>query len=187
MAEELGVDPNMLAAVILVESGGSGFVDGNLKIRFENHYFLNRTSGYEDLFTYDWKTHAFRTSVDEEWSKVHTGKQSTEYAAFNFALTLKEEAAYQSISMGLGQIMGGNFAACGYSSAKEMFEDFSRGHEQQIEGMATFFKNYNNGSTLKALQNGDLATFVSQYNGNGQVSAYTKLINDRMEEYENVK
>jgi hypothetical protein len=53
MAKELGVDTNLLAGVILVESGGSGFVNGNLKIRFENHYFLDRTKGYTDLFTYN--------------------------------------------------------------------------------------------------------------------------------------
>jgi peptidoglycan hydrolase-like protein with peptidoglycan-binding domain len=187
MAKELSVDPNMLAAVILVESGGSGFVDGNLKIRFENHYFLDRTKDYADLFTYYWKDHKFRTSTDDEWRAVHTGKQSSEYATFNFAKSLSEEAAYQSISMGLGQIMGANFKATGHGSAKEMYEDFSKGHEQQIKGMATFFKNYNKGSTLRALQNGDLATFVSQYNGDGQVSTYTKLMNQRMEDYKNAQ
>ncbi len=187
MANELEVDPNMLAAVILVESGGSGFVNGRLKIRFENHYFLNRTNGYTDLFTYYWKDHKFRKSIDEEWKPVHTNKQSSEYAAFNFAKSLNEEAAYESISMGMGQIMGAHFRAAGYNSAKKMYEDFSRGHEQQIKGMATFFKNYNNGSTLHALQIGDLETFVTQYNGNGQVEDYTNLMKKRMEEYKNAK
>lgn len=32
-----------------------------------------------------------------------------EYEAFNFALTLDQDAAYQSISMGFGQIMGFNY------------------------------------------------------------------------------
>lgn len=187
MAKDLGVDPNMLAAVILVESSGSGFVDGKLKIRFENHYFLKRTSEYKDLFTYDWRSHKYRTSTKEEWKTVHTGKQSSEYTAFNFAKSLKEEAAYQSISMGMGQIMGGNYKAAGYKSAKAMYEDFSKGHEQQIKGMGTFFKNYNNGNTLKALQKGDLETFVKQYNGNGQVETYTKLMKKRMEEYKKAK
>jgi hypothetical protein len=118
---------------------------------------------------------------------VHTGKQSSEYAAFNFAQSLNEEAAYQSISMGLGQIMGGNFKSAGYSSAKEMYEDFNKGHEQQIKGMITFFENYRNGGTLKALQKMDIETFVSQYNGNGQVGTYTKLMTQRMEDYKNAK
>lgn len=186
-AKELGIKPNMLAAVILVESGGSGYVDGKLKIRFENHYFLDRTKEYTDLFTYPWTNHKFRKSKNEEWKKVHTGKQSSEYEAFDFAKSLDEDPAYQSISMGFGQIMGANFKDVGYNSAKGMYKDFSRGHEQQIKGMVTFFKNYNNGATLKALQKGDLKTFVSQYNGPGQVSTYTKLINQRVEEYENTK
>lgn len=187
MAKELGVDADLLAAVILVESGGSGFTDGRLKIRFENHYFLDRTKGYEDLFTYYWKDHKFRTSVTAEWKTVHTGRQSGEYAAFEFALSLDEEAAYRSVSMGLGQIMGANYAACGYGSAKEMFEDFSKGHERQIRGMALFFKNYNNGKTLAALQNGDLKSFVTQYNGAGQVDTYTSLILARQDEYKNLQ
>jgi RHS repeat-associated protein len=186
-ANELGVDPNLLAAVILVESGGSGFVNGNLKIRFENHAFLNATNKYKELFTYEWRSHRFRTSTNSKWKKVHTGKQNDEYVAFEFAASLNKNAAYESISMGLGQIMGYNHNAAGYSSAKEMYEDFGKGHGQQIKGMITFFKNYRNGSTLRALQHGDLKTFVTQYNGTGQVDAYTKIMMKRMEEYKNAK
>ena len=186
-ANELGIDPNLLAAVILVESSGSGFADGKLLIRFENHCFIDRTTGYEDLFSFNkserWKEHKFRTSIGDEWKDVHTDKQSSEYEAFNFAKKLNEEAAFRSISMGLGQIMGFNYATCGYGSAKEMFDDFSKGDEQQLIGLVQFIKNYNSGKTLKALQDNDLSSFVTQYNGPGQVEAYTKLILDNKEAY----
>jgi hypothetical protein len=189
MAKELDVEPNLLAGVILVESSGSGFVDGNLKIRFENHVFIGKTR-HSDLFAYGspkWKGHRWRRSTEEEWQTVHTGKQTSEYEAFKFALSLDEDAAYQSISMGMGQIMGFNHKVAGYDSAREMFEDFSKGHEQQIKGMITFFKGYNNGNMLKALQKGDLESFVKQYNGSGQVEAYTNLMKKRAEEYSNAK
>ncbi|WP_372999464.1 N-acetylmuramidase domain-containing protein, partial [Lutispora sp.] len=189
MANELGVDPDLLAAVILVESSGSGFVDDNLKIRFENHIFVGK-AGHSDLITHGspkWTGHQWRSSTKEKWQKVHTGKQSGEYAAFEFALSIDEDAAYESISMGMGQIMGFNYKAAGYNSAKEMYEDFNKGNEQQLKGMITFFKNYNNGNTLKALQKGDLKSFVTQYNGDGQVEAYTNLMLKKAEIYKNTK
>ncbi len=179
MGSELNVDANLLAAVILVELSGSGFVDEKLKIRFENHIFVSN-AGYSDLFSYDtskrWKGHKWRTNNSSEWQTVHTGSQTTEYAAFNFASTLDEDSAYNSISMGMGQIMGFNYAAASYNSAKEMYDDFSKGHEAQISGMSTFISNYNSGKTLKALQDGNIKSFVTQYNGSGQVDTYTKLI-----------
>lgn len=79
------------------------------------------------------------------------------------------------------------YKAAGYNSAKEMYEDFSKGNEQQLKGMITFFKNYNNGNTLKALQKGDLKSFVTQYNGDGQVETYTNLMIKKAEQYKNTK
>ncbi|WP_127489372.1 N-acetylmuramidase domain-containing protein [Paenibacillus ehimensis] len=185
-AQELGVDANVLAAVILVESSGSGFVDGKLKIRFENHQFVDR-AGYKELFTWSsearWKGHKFRESVKHEWKMVHTGSQMGEYAAFEFAKKLKESAAYEAISMGMGQIMGFNYKQAGYHSAREMFDDFNRGHEQQINGMIHFMRGYNGGKLLKALKNNDLRSFVTQYNGSGQVDAYTEKMEKAMETY----
>ena len=176
-AHVLGVDPNVLASVIIVESSGSGFVDGKLKIRFENHIFVDR-AGYSDLFAYNsnkrWTGHKYKENSNDSWANVHTGHQKSEYAAFEFAKTLDPEAAYQSISMGMGQIMGFNYKAAGYNSAKEMFDDFNEGHSQQINGMVTFIENYNGGKALSALQNSDYRTFVRYYNGSGQVDAYTK-------------
>lgn len=51
--------------------------------------------------------------------------------------------------------------------------------------MVTFIQNYNGGNTLTALKNGDIRSFVSQYNGSGQVDTYTKLLLNRKEEYIN--
>ena len=69
-ANQLGVDENLLGAVILVESSGSGFKDGNLLIRFENHHFVKYTgTSYTVLFYYNasekWKDHKFRTKATD--------------------------------------------------------------------------------------------------------------------------
>jgi len=190
LANQLGVDENLLGAVILVESSGSGFKDGNLLIRFENHHFVKYTgTSYTTLFYYNasekWKDHKFRKKATDSWITVHTGEQSSEYDTFNFAKSLNEDAAYKSISMGLGQIMGFNYTTCGYSSAKEMFGDFNSGHQQQIIGMVEFIKKNNNGKTLQALQNNNISSFVTQYNGSGNVSNYTSKITTKKGEYQN--
>jgi hypothetical protein len=42
-AKELGCKPENIAGTLAVESGGSGFVNGKLKIRFEVHIFAKRS------------------------------------------------------------------------------------------------------------------------------------------------
>ena len=191
-AAELGVDPDLLGGVILAESKGTGFENEKLVIRFENHVFIDKTKAYADyshFFSYNaverWKEHKFRKSDNDEWQDAHKGGQAGEYEVFDFAKTLNEEAAYKSISMGLGQIMGGNYETCRFGSAMEMFEDFSIGHENQLEGMFKFIRYNRGGDTLTALRNGDKDTFVKHYNGSGKVDEYTKIMDDREEEYKN--
>lgn len=113
---------------------------------------------------------------------MHVNQQVTEYGAFEFAKTINEDAAYQSISMGFGQTMGFNYKYCGYNSAKEMFDDYSKGELQQITGMMNFLKNYQNGACLKYIKAIDFASFSKTYNGSPLYS-----VPDNIELYRNVK
>lgn len=178
-AAEMNIDSAVLGAVIVVESGASGFVNDKVKIRFENHIFVRR-AGHSDLFSYSsekaWKDHKFRRSVNESWEDVHVNGQSGEYNAFDFAKSLNKKAAYESISMGLGQIMGFNHSASGYSSAEEMYDGFNIGHKSQINGMISFIKA--NNAMVEALQKNDYETFVTRYNGSGNVEVYTKRLKE---------
>lgn len=190
-ADKLGIDEDILGAVILVESSGSGFVNGKLKIRFENHKFIDAVgTKYETYYSFcheknkRYKEHKFRTTPNGSWKNTHDS-QTTEYEAFNFAKTLNETAAYESISMGLGQIMGFNYKAAGFSSAKEMFNNFSKSESNQIEGMIKFISNDN--KMLSALQSGDLESFVCRYNGSSNVANYTKKLKNGIKEYKNAK
>lgn len=187
-AEKIGVDPTILAATIIVESGGSGFVNGNLKIRFEAHEFDRITNkAFTDSFSYNrkkkWMDQKYFSEADNSWIEIHTGKQNNEYQALEFAKTKNLQKSYEAISMGMGQIMGYNFKKCGYSSAEEMYNDFSKGEGQQIKGMIKFITSSN--SMLVALQNKDFCSFVTQYNGDGQVQAYTNKLMNAVEVYGN--
>ncbi|APQ61677.1 hypothetical protein PPOLYM_01085 [Paenibacillus polymyxa] len=185
LGAELNVDPNLLGAVILVESGGSGFRNGKLVIRFEVHHFVEHPTS---LFTFldkpkkRWKEHRYRESVEMKWKEVHTN-QSSEYATLNFAITQNEKKAYASISMGLGQILGSNYKMAGYGSAKDMFLAFSSGHEEQIKGFSRYIKNSKN--LLSSLQTNDLRRFVRGYNGPAKVDDYTKKLKSNTDLYKN--
>lgn len=189
----MGVDPNALGAIVFTESSGGGFYEnGSLKIRFEDHIFLNSWAGtngeYSDYFIHsssDYSKERYRLTLDGEWLQTHISgnQQFSEYGAFNLALSLDENAGYNAISMGFGQIMGFNYSAAGYSSAKGMYEDFSKGELQQIQGMMKFINKYDGGSLLEALQNRDYNAFGWGYNNS---SGYGSKISDNVELYGNI-
>jgi RHS repeat-associated protein len=189
-ATEMGVDQNVLGAIIFTESSGGGFYEnGSLKIRFEDHIFLNSWAGtngkYSEYFIHsssDYSLERYKLSLDGEWLQTHIpgNQQLSEYGAFNLALSLDEDAAYNAISMGFGQIMGFNYSAAGYSSAKEMYEDFSKGELQQIQGMMNYINNYDRGSLLQALQDRDYNAFGLGYNNS---SGYGSKISNNMKLY----
>lgn len=166
------IDVNVLGAFILVESSGSGFSNGKLVIRLENHKFINY-AGYKDIyFSYGnpiYKGHMYRTNKEATWITCHTC-QAQEYDAFNFAKTLNSDAVYKSVSMGLGQIMGFNYNNCGYSSAKAMYDDFITGEDKQIRGIINLI--LNNANLLKACKDKNYSKIAYYYNGSGAVDTY---------------
>lgn len=89
-------------------------------------------------------------------------------------MTLDADAALKSASWGLGQIMGGNFAAAGYASAQAMVAAFVADESAQLAAMAAFI--VHNG-LAHAVANKDWATYARGYNGpNYAENAYdTKL------------
>ncbi len=166
------VNSNVLKAIIETESRGAGFVDGKLKIRFELHIFINQL-GYElsNVFLIKNKIHYYKQ--DCEWKYIHDS-QETEYAAFEIAKSYNENAAYESVSMGLGQVMGFNYKRLGYDSAKEMFDEFSKGEIYQITGMLSYIANTIN--MVNSIRNKDWDAIALLYNGSGNIEYYSGII-----------
>lgn len=164
----LNVDEYILGGFILTESSSYGFVDGNLLIRFENHTFLERTSNpnASSFFKIENDTHYYYKN--EDWHLTHTGSQTSEYEAFELAKSLDENSAYLAISMGLPQIMGFNYLTAGYSSANEMFEDFSISETNQMNAFGRFIAAYQDGNLLAACQSANFYEMGQIYNGDGQ-------------------
>lgn len=164
-AAKNSIDEDVLGGFILTESSGSGFTDGKLLIRFENHIFLKNVTNASSTFKVENSVHYY--FKNGQWNKTHTGKQTSEYEAFNLAKNLNEHYAYYSISMGLPQIMGFNFKVTGYDSPKAMFNGFSVSEDKQMDGFCTFIAKYDGGSLLKACQSRNFTKMGQIYNGDG--------------------
>ena len=112
LATRLDVELAALKAVAEVESSGSGFLpapDRRPKVLFEGHVFHRLTAGRHSL-THPaishpgWDRSRYARSLAGEWKRLDT------------AATLDPAAAMQSASWGAFQIMGFNYALCGFDS-----------------------------------------------------------------------
>lgn len=185
LSGKLGIDPGVAVAVVATESSGSGFQNGRMIIRFENHHFWRywgkaHPEPFARHFSFDaskpWTRHQFRPAADKPWQSFH-GRQETEWLVFDLAQSLDDQAAKLSISMGLPQIMGSNHALIGYDSVEDMFAAFGTDERTQLIGLFDFIQGPNTSSDkVTALQRKDFAAFAALYNGKGQAAAYGEIL-----------
>ena len=133
-------DYKLLKTVVKVETGGKTFITtGKPYILFEGHVF--------------WKQLQYK-------SKYKGGL--AEYNRLNQAIKINEDAAYNSISSGIFQIMGFNHLKCGYPTAKGMFLSMCKSEINQLQIGAYFI--YKRGLT-KYLNVHNWSKFAYYYNG----------------------
>ena len=181
LAAEHGIDEGTLRAVVAVESGGAGFRNGRLLVRFEAHVFLQRCGLGQagDYFAVGepmWTQQMYRTRPDEEFRPYH-GDQDHEWYALEVASRLNCQAAYESASYGAPQIMGFHWKSLGYASARDLVSDFETGEEAQVRAMVRFMEL---SGCADALRQGDLLAFAKKYNGVGQAVHYAQLLQGRI-------
>jgi len=184
----LKIDPAVAAAIICVESPGRGFArDGRMIIRFENHVFWkywgkSHPSDFSAHFKFDprspWRGHKFRRSLKGKWVSSHRKGQPGEWKAFELARSKHRRFAVYSISMGMPQIMGFNYARIAYKSAKKMFDSFDSGERNQIIGLFDFI-NSADSMMIRLLQRRDFPAFAKLYNGPARAAVYA----DRLKKY----
>lgn len=141
----------MLQAFISVESGGRGFdlKTGRILIQFEPHWF-KRKSPY---------------APSGEWSVNKVDVQSREWEAFNDAFRKDPDAAMESTSIGLPQIMGFHWKRLGYDSVGAMWDDFKESTQNQIAALITFIET--DRRLKQAMIDKDWHQIASLYNGSG--------------------
>lgn len=162
-AERLGIETCALKAVYEVESAGNGFLpDGRPKILFEGHIFWRELKkvGIDPI---RW-AEKYPSIVYPKWVKTHYKGGAKEYDRLEIAKSIHEEAALKSASWGMFQIMGFNFAICGFADVLDYVEENYKGAYEQLEVFGEFM--INSGWT-RYLKNLDFARFAEKYNGPG--------------------
>ena len=150
----LGGDLASLWSLVTVETAGCGFQpDRRPKILFERHYFHRLTAGKYDTVDPD---------VSQPTPGGYGASGAHQYVRLTAALQLDEQAALQSASWGLGQIMGANFAKAGFACVDDMVAAFVGGEDAQLTAMAAFIAN--NGFASAVAQQ-RWADYARLYNG----------------------
>lgn len=166
LADSKGIPQDFALGIVAKESAGNVLwpVGGEQlpSIRIEGHYF------YRELAHDPAKqATAVRLGFAAKDSGVvkNPGTMTGRYAKLQSMAAIEAEAAYRSISIGIGQVMGANFRACGYSNAREMFKDAMKGLAAQAEQMLSFI--HADRRLVKAANEHDYKTFARIYNGPG--------------------
>lgn len=148
-AKEHELKPSNLLGFTEVESGGKGFdtVTGKIIIQFEPHW-MKKLAPYAP------------TGL---WSVNKVDVQSKEWIAFNDAFKKNPDAAMQSTSIGLPQIMGFHYKRLGFKSVGQMWDFAKVSLENQIEMLILFIKSDKN--LLNALNAENWDKVASIYNG----------------------
>jgi hypothetical protein len=164
-ADKLSVGPAEIWAVLRIETRGVGyFGDRRPAILFERHVFSRRTKGRFDKQAPD-------------ISNPQAGGYASgpaEYGRLERAMALDEQAALESASWGLGQVMGYHAQELGYGTVDQYVSRMMASEDEQLAAMAAFIQH--NGLD-KALRNHDWAAFAHGFNGPGYAkNAYDKKL-----------
>ena len=160
-ARSLGVEPAALLAVAEVESGGRAHAEVNGRaeplIRFEGHYFHRLLTGGK-------RARAVREGLasPRAGAVANPRSQGARWAMLERARAIDREAADQSVSWGLGQVMGANWRPLGYGSVHELVAEARAGTAGQVAVMARFIRV--NG-LAGALRRRNWRAFARAYNG----------------------
>jgi hypothetical protein len=159
-ANTLGVNVATVKAVYKVESNGKGFVGDRPKILFEGHIFwrqlkkhnLNPSNYYQGN----------ENVLHPKWSKRYYGQN--QYARLEKAKKIHSDAALESASWGLFQIMGFHWKSLGYTSVQDFVDKMSANEGEQLMAFVKFIEVNHLTRYLKVR---DWAGFARRYNGPG--------------------
>jgi hypothetical protein len=174
------IEYEALLAVIEAESAGVPFWDigGQKKppVRWEGHYFHQRLSG-EKL------DRAVKQGLaSPKAGAVANPRNYTErYALIENAKKIDEQAALESVSWGLGQVMGAHWKHLGYKSVQAMVASANT-VDGQIDMMVRFIVKHEKGLVALIKQH-KWEDFAYYYNGPANKVVYGKKIRDLYNKY----
>lgn len=155
LSKEFGVPVTSINKVLKVESGGQGFDFSQnppkIIIQFEPSWF-KRKAPY---------------TPSGLWSLNGVERQAAEWKAFNDAFSKNKQAAMESTSIGLMQVMGFNHNVVGFKTVGEMWDYAKESEKNQLRlGMLYIKANKKMFEAFKDLTNiENCKTFAFYYNG----------------------
>lgn len=162
-AREFGIEPAALLAVAEIESAGGVFavVDGREEplIRFEGHYFDRRLSGEARA-----RARAEGLASPNAGEVRNPASQVARWRLLARAVEIDRQAAYESVSWGLGQVMGAHWAWLGFADVDALVAEAREGAAGQARLMARFI---DKSGLTTALEKRDWQAFARGYNGPG--------------------
>jgi hypothetical protein len=161
IAKDLGVEPEALLAIAEVESGGKGFaiVDGRPEplIRFEGHYFDRRLSAADRE-----RARASGLASPTAGAIANPRTQAGRWALLAKACAIDAKAANESVSWGIGQVMGAHWAWLGYADVEKLVAEARGSIAGQIRLMARYIEK---AGLAAAVRRRDWDAFARGYNG----------------------
>ncbi len=171
-AKRWGCGLAALQAVLDVESSGSGFdALGRPKILFEPHILFRELARDPEK-----QLAAVRAGLAyaKQGTMPYPPTSEGNYQRLKRACLIDADAAMHSTSWGVAQVMGFNFAICGYACVADLVQDCMDSEEGGFELLLDYC---DHNGLVDALRNRDWATFARGYNGSGAVAAYAaKLV-----------
>lgn len=159
-AKALDVPVAAVMAVNEVESRGLGFLkDWRPVILFERHVF------YKQLVSRKIDARSLASKYPGIVNQKRGGYAggSSEYMRLSVAVNINQEAAYESCSWGLFQIMGFHWELLGYPNVLAFVKDQQESEAKQLQTFVKFIQN--DDVLLKALRSQDWEAFAQRYNG----------------------
>ncbi len=158
-----GISLNIIKAFATVESGGrSGFGPAKLPmIAYEGHIFRKYTQQKYDR-AYPLLSYPYKEKAGPQW-RANNKDQAKAWETLAAAYKLDPAAALMATSWGMFQIMGFNFAACGYATVTEFAAAMKVNAGQQLMAFVGFCRK--KPALVRAMKNKDYAGMATQYNG----------------------
>ena len=166
-ADLIQVEPAVIKAVLEVETGNKGgFINNTDKpvILFEGHIFWKQLKQRNIDPTKYASTSIYSDIVYPKWTKQYYKGGIKEWDRLNRAICINKEAALESASWGLAQIMGFNYKMCGCKDVNEFVSKMKESEGAQLELFVRFIKSNKMDSYLR---NKDWKGFACHYNGSG--------------------
>lgn len=163
-AQRIGVEPAAVRAVAEVEtSGRGGFLpDGRAVILFEGHVFWQRLKLY-GLNPVDYMR-GNEDILHVEWTRRYYRGGAKEYERLERAAKIHKQAALESASWGVFQIMGFNHEKCDCGDVQEFVRRMSENMKEQVDLWIEFMRHE---GLDECLHRHKWALFALRYNGKG--------------------